>query len=151
MYGKQEKKNRNIKLVTTKRRRSYLVSEPSYHTTKFYTENLLSIEMKKTDIYTRKPVFLELSILVLIKILKDDYMKPKWGEKANPNTDIFIVYIIVYFYRDITEDAKTRFGASNYGLDRPLPKGKNKKVIGLMKDELVEGIMTKRFGLRAKT
>ena len=142
MYGKQEKKIEISNLSQQKEEEAIWCQNQ---------ENLLSIEMKKTDIYTRKPVFLELSILVLIKILKYDYMKPKWGEKANPNTDIFIVYIIVYFYRDITEDAKTRFGASNYGLDRPLPKGKNKKVIGLMKDELVEGIMTKRFGLRAKT
>ena len=42
--------HRNIKLVTTERRRNYLVSEPNYHTTKFFTENLLAIEMRKTQI-----------------------------------------------------------------------------------------------------
>ena len=41
------RKHTNIKLVTTERRRNYLVSEPNYHTTKFLTENLLAIEMKK--------------------------------------------------------------------------------------------------------
>ena len=41
------RKHRDINLVTTKRRRNYLVSEPNYHTTKFFTENLLAIEMKK--------------------------------------------------------------------------------------------------------
>ena len=41
------RKHRNIKLVTTERRRNYLVSEPNYHTTKFFTENLLATEMKK--------------------------------------------------------------------------------------------------------
>ena len=41
------KKHRDIKLVTTERRRNYLVSEPNYHTTKFFTETLLAIEMKK--------------------------------------------------------------------------------------------------------
>ena len=41
------KKYRDIKLVTTERRRKYVVSEPNYHTTKFFTENLLAIEMKK--------------------------------------------------------------------------------------------------------
>ena len=41
------RKHRDIKLVTTKRTRNYLVSEPNYHTTKFFTENLLAIEMKK--------------------------------------------------------------------------------------------------------
>ena len=39
------RKHRNIKLVTTERRRNYLVSEPNYHTTKFFTENLLAMEM----------------------------------------------------------------------------------------------------------
>ena len=40
-------KHRDIKLVTTEKRKNYLVSEPNYHTAKFYTENLLAIEMKK--------------------------------------------------------------------------------------------------------
>ena len=54
-------------------------------------------------------------------------------------------------YKDIAEDAVTRFDSSNYELDRPLPKGKNKKVIRLMKDELGGKIMKKFLGLRAKT
>ena len=41
------RKYRNIKLVTTERRRNYLVSEPNYHTAKFFTEILLAVEMKK--------------------------------------------------------------------------------------------------------
>ena len=57
------RKHRNIKLVTTERRRNYLVSEPNYHTTKFFTENLLAIEMRKTLILMNKPVYLGLSIL----------------------------------------------------------------------------------------
>ena len=40
-------KDRDIKLVKTERRNKYLVSKPNYHTTKFFTENLLRIEMKK--------------------------------------------------------------------------------------------------------
>ena len=50
LFGKameNVRKHRDIKLVTTERRRNYLVSEPNYHTTKFFTENLLAIEMKK--------------------------------------------------------------------------------------------------------
>ena len=41
------KKHRYVKLVTTERRWNYLASEPNFHTTKFFTENLLAIEMKK--------------------------------------------------------------------------------------------------------
>ena len=62
------RKHRDIKRVTTERRRNYLVSEPNYHTTKFFTENLIAIEMKKTEIIMNKPVFLGLSILELSKI-----------------------------------------------------------------------------------
>ena len=52
------RKHRNIKLVTTERRRNYLVSEPNYHTTKFFRENLVAIEMRKTQIIMNKPVYL---------------------------------------------------------------------------------------------
>ena len=54
-------------------------------------------------------------------------------------------------YKDIAEDTETRFVTSNYELNRPLTKGKNKKVIGLMKDELGGKIMKTFVGLRAKT
>ena len=54
-------------------------------------------------------------------------------------------------YKDITEDVETRFDTSNYEIDRPLPKGKNKKVSGLMKDKLGGKIMIKFVGLREKT
>ena len=50
------RKQRNNNSVVTERRRNYLVSEPNYHTTKFFTENVLSIEMKKTEILMNKPV-----------------------------------------------------------------------------------------------
>ena len=61
-------KHRYIKLVTTEIRTNYLVSEPNYHTTKSFTENVLAIEMKKTEILMNKPVCLGLSILSLSKI-----------------------------------------------------------------------------------
>ena len=54
-------------------------------------------------------------------------------------------------YKDITEDVETRFDTSNNELDRPLPKEKNKKVIGLMKVGLGGKIMIKFVGLKAKT
>ena len=64
----------------------------------------------------------------------------------------FIVYIKTdYIYTDFGEDVETRFDATNYKLDRPLLKGKNKKVIGFMKDRLGGKIMKKYVGLRAKT
>ena len=102
-----------------------------------------------------KPVYLGLSILELSKILMYefwyDYVKPKYGEKVSL-CDSFIVYIKTGdIYIGIAEDVETRFDTSNYELDRPLPKGKNKKVIGLMKDKLGRKIMTKFLRLRAQT
>ena len=80
------RKHRDIKLATTERRRNYLVSEPNYHTTKFFTEYLLAIEMEKTEILMNKPVYLGLSILELSKISMYEfwyeYVKPKSSEKA---------------------------------------------------------------------
>ena len=68
------------------------------------------------------------------------------------DTDSFIVYIKADdIYIDITGDVETKFDTWNYELDKPLPKGKNKKLIGLIKNELDEKIMTKLLGLRAKT
>ena len=72
------------------------------------------------------------------------------------DTDSFIAYIKTdVIYKDIAEDVETRFDTSNYELgcnsiDRPLPKGKNKKIIGLMKEKLCRKIMTKFVGLKVK-
>ena len=55
------------------------------------------------------------------------------------------------FYKNIAKNVEERFDTSNYGFDRPLPKGKNKKIIGLMKDELGGGIITEFVALRPKT
>ena len=57
----------------------------------------------------------------------------------------------VDIYKDVAEDDETMFDTSDYELDTPVPKVKNKKVIVLMKDELSGKIMTKFVGLRAKT
>ena len=84
-----------------------------------------------------------------------DYVKLKYGEEAKwcyMNTDSFIVLIKTDdIYKDITKNFETRFDTSNYELecnsiDRSLPKGKNKKVIGLMKDESCGKVMTKFVG-----
>ena len=112
------KKHRNIELITTKRRGNYLVSEPNYHNTKFFTENLLAIEMRKTQILMNKPVYLGLSILDLSKTVMNefwyDYVKLKYGENAKlcyMDTDSFIVHVKTDdIYKNIAEDVETRFG-----------------------------------------
>ena len=58
---KNVRKHRDIKLVTTDEKRNKLVSEPNYHTTKQFSENLLAIEMKKTKVKMNKPIYLGIS------------------------------------------------------------------------------------------
>ena len=80
------RKNKNIKLVSTERGRNYLVSEPNYHITKFFTESLLAIEKKETQILMNKLVYLDVSIVDLTKEVMYEfwygYVKPKYGENS---------------------------------------------------------------------
>ena len=126
------RKHRDIKLVTTDKKISKLVSEPNYHTINLISEDLSIIEMKKTKVKMSKPIYLGLSILEISKILMYefwyDYMKPKYNDNV-----------------------RNRFDTSNYEVNRPLPTAKNKKVIGLMKDELGGKIITEFVTLRPKT
>ena len=65
--------HRDIKLVTTDERRNELVSEPNYHTTKYFSENLLAIKMRKTKIKMNKPVYLGQAILDISKTLMYEF------------------------------------------------------------------------------
>ena len=92
------RKNRDIKLVTTDKRRNQLVPEPNYHAIKYFSENLIVIEMKKTKVKMNKPIYLGLSILEISKELMYefwyDYMKPKYGDNVKlcfMDTDSFIM------------------------------------------------------------
>ena len=73
-----------------------------------------------------------------------DYVKPKYGEKVKlcyMDTDSFTVYIKTdHIYKDVAEDVESRFDTSNYELDIPLPKGKNKKInwINQRSNELIK-------------
>ena len=153
------RKHRDIKLVTTDKKKSKLVSESNYRTINLISEDLSIIEMKKTKVKMNKPIYLGLSILEISKILMyefwDDYMKLKYGNKVKlccMDTDIFIMNIKTNdFYEDIASDVENRFDTSNYEVNRPLPTGKNKKVIGLVKDELGGKIITEFITLRPKT
>ena len=97
-----------------------------------------------------KPVFLGQAILDLSKIIMyefhDDYILPKYGENLRlcyMDTESFVYEIkIDDFYKDIADDVEARFDTSSYSCSRPLPIGKNKKFIGLMKDELGGQIMS---------
>ena len=153
------RKNRDIKLVETDHKRNKLVSEPNYHTMKLISENLSIIEMKKVKVKMKKPIYLGLSILEISKVIMYefwyDYVKNKYGDMVKlcyMDTDSLIRNIKTKdIYKDTAQDVEERFDTSNYDVDRPLSKGKNKKVIGLMKDELGGGIITEFVAFRPKT
>ena len=134
------RKHRDIKLVTTDKRRNQLVPEPNYHTTKWFSENLLAIEMKKTKVKMNKPVYLGLTILEIIKTLMHecwcDYMKPKYG-------DISIKILLMMLKKDLIHQIMK-------SIDHYLQE-KIKKVVGLTKDGLGGKIITEFVALRAKT
>ena len=146
------RKDRNIKFVTTDKKRNKLVSEPNYHTINYISEDLSIIEMNKT-------IYLGLSILDISKILMYafwyDYMKPKYDNDVKlcyMDTDSLIINIKTEdVYKDIANDVEKRFDTSNYEVNRPLPTRKNEKVIGLMKDELRGKIITEFVTLRPKS
>ena len=80
------RKHKDIKLVTTNKRRSKLVSEPNYHTMNYISEDLSIIEMKRTKVRMNKPIYLGLPVLEISKILMYelwyDYMKPKYNDNV---------------------------------------------------------------------
>ena len=155
------RKHRDNKLVTTDEKRSKLVSEPNYHTTKRFSENLLAIEMKKTKVKMNKPVYLGMSILDISKTLMYkfwyDYIKPKYEDRAKlcyTDTDSLVIHIITEdVFADISDDVERWFDTSNYDENdkRPLPIGKNKKELGFFKDELGGKIMIEICEFRSKT
>ena len=131
------------------KKRNKLVSEPNYHITKWFSEILLVIEMKKTSVKMNKLIHLGLAILSLSKILMYDYwyneMKPKYKDRIRlcyMDMDSFIMHIKTEgFYQDIADDVKRMYDTSNYTVVKPLPMGENKNKIGFMKDELGGKIM----------
>ena len=163
IYGKtvqNDRKHRDIKLVTTENKRNKLASEPNYHSSKFISKDLLIMEMEKTEVKINKPIYLGQAVLDLSKTLMYefwyDYLKPIYGEEIRlcyTDTGSFIMHIKTDdFYKDISADVDKWFDTSNFNKNdnRPLEIGKNKKVLGKFKDELGGKIMTKFVALRAK-
>ena len=115
-------KHRGIKLVTEDRRRNQLVSEPNYHATKYFSKNLLTIEMRKTKVKVNKPVYPGTSIVGISKTsvceFWYDYIKPKYGDRAKlcyMDTNSFVIHIKAEdFYKDIANDIEKSIDTSNY-------------------------------------
>ena len=136
--------------------------KPNFKSHILFGENLMGCEMGKIKVVMNKPVYLSQAILDLSKIVMYefhyDYMKQKYNsdrlQLCYMDTDSLVYHIKTKdFYADIADDVPVRFDTSGYSGDcanRPLPIGMNRKVIGLMKDELGGDIMTEFVTLRPK-
>ena len=151
----------NVKLVNTEEKLRKLTAKPNLKAPpKNFSENLISVHMKKTSLLMNKPVYLGMCILDLSKTVMFDfhynYIKPKYGDKAKllfTDTDS-LMYLIETedFFKDISEDVKDRFDTSDYPENHPsgIPTGINKKVLGMFKDEAAGKIIKEFVGLRSK-
>ena len=154
------RKHKDIKLVTNERAILRNVMKPNFKSGILFCENLMGCEMGKNKVVMNKLVYLGQAILDLSKIVMYefhyDYMNPKYGNNLKlcyMDTDSLVYNIKTKdFYEDVAGDVKERFDTSGYSEKdaRPLPIGINKKVIGLMKDELGGKIMTEFVALRPK-
>ena len=150
----------NVKLVNTQERLKKFSAKPNFKSHKIFSENLVSVHMKKTSLTMNKPVYLGMCILDLSKTIMYDfhynYIKPKYGVKAKllfTDTDSFMYEIETEdFYKDISKDVKDRFDTSDYPENHPsgIPTGINKKVLGMFKDEAAGKRIKEFVGLRAK-
>ena len=160
---KNIRKHKDIKLVTNEKAYLRNVMKPNFKSGVLFGENLMGCEMGKIKVVMvvmNKPVYLGQAILNLSNIIMYefhyDYMKPKYDENLKlcyMDTDSLVYHIKTEdFYEDITGDVKERFDMSGYSKKdaRPLPIRLNKKVIGLMKDELGGKIMSEFVALRPK-
>ena len=163
VFGKTMENIRNrvdVKLVNTEEKLRKLVAKPNFRSRKIFSENLVSVHMKKTSLTMNKPVYLGMCILELSKTIMYEfhynYIKPKYGEKAKllfTDTDSLMYEIETEdFYKDISGDVKDRFDTSDYPENHPsgIPTGINKKVLGMMKDEAAGKIIKEFVGLRSK-
>ena len=152
-------KHINIKLVNDEEEYLRNVMRPNFKSGTLLGPDLMGCEIGKIKVVMSKPVYLGQAILDLSKMIMYefhyDYMKGKYTDdkltQYYMDTDSLIYSIKTDdFYKDITDDVETRFDTSSYVPDWPLPIGLNKKVIGLMNDELCGEIMREFVSLRPK-
>ena len=166
VFGKTMENVRNrvsIELVKDAERAAKLVNKPDFEELKIFDEFLIAVKRRKTKVWMNKPVYVGMSILDLSKTLmfsfQYEFVKKKWEkvEVLYTDTDSLVLFIETDdFFRDISEDVAEWFDTNDYAKDHPavlegLPiVKKNKKKIGLMKDDCGGKILTEWVGLRPK-
>ena len=169
VFGKTMENVRNrvdIRLVNDTEKLLKLASKPNFQSHIRFSDDLVAVQMKRTELVLNKPIYLGMSILDISKNLMYDfhykYIKPKFGSRSQltyTDTDSLTYDIETDdFYKDISQDVEKWFDTSNYpknhvdrnGNKSAIPVGMNKKVPGLFKDECGGKQITESAILRSK-
>ena len=135
------------------------IARPNFHSRSIFDENLIAVQMSRTQITIRKPIYVGLSILDISKTVvyrfHYEYMWKRFKDKGKvlyTDTDSLVYFIKdIDVYEVMKKDLLQEFDTSDYAKDNPfnMPR-ENCKKLGLMKDELNGNIMLEFVGLRAK-
>ena len=151
------RKRINVILVTEAKRLKKLVSKPNYEDFIVFHEHLLGVRLKQETLKLNKPIYIGFSVLELSKLAMFEFhyrhMKPKYGDNLKlcfTDTDSLLYEITTDdVYKDMQEDSHL-YDTSDYPTTHSLHSNKNKKIPGLMKDEMNGAIIEEFVGLRAK-
>ncbi|XP_031789254.1 uncharacterized protein LOC116418324 [Nasonia vitripennis] len=164
IYGKtmeNERKRIDVKLVTKWGGRygtEALVAKPNFHSCSIFEENLVAVELARTEITVRKPLYIGLCVLDLSKSLVYDfhyeYMRDRVGDRCKllyTDTDSLVYELTDINMYEVMRQDIDHFDTSDYPETNQfgIPRA-NKKVVGLMKDECCGRVMTEFVGLRSK-
>ena len=151
------RKRINVILVTEAKRLKKLASKPNYEDFIVFHEHLLGVRLKQETLKLNKPIYIGFSVLELSKLAMFEFhyrhMEPKYGDNLKlcfTDTDSLLYEITTDdVYKDMQEDLHL-YDTSDYPTTHSLHSNKNKKIPGLMKDEMNGAIIEEFVGLRAK-
>ncbi|XP_031784108.1 uncharacterized protein LOC116417093 [Nasonia vitripennis] len=134
------------------------ISKPNFHSISIFNDNLVAIQLNKTDILMNKPIYVGLVVLDLSKTLMYDFHYNYIRQMYKDNCKLLYTDTHSFIYAvkcdDFYEDMKKnihKFDTSDYPADNVFNMPcVNKKVVGLMKDECNGQILTEFVELRSK-
>ena len=151
------RKHQNIELVHTERRLKKLSAKPTFKSTKIFSEDLVAVELTRAKVKLCKPSYCGMCILDLSKVAMYDFyynfLKRKYSDRVQlqmTDTDSLLIFCQCEdLYNDL-RDHTDLFDFSEYPRNHYLYSEKNKKTLGLMKDETNSSPIAEFVGLRSK-
>ncbi|KAK3083783.1 hypothetical protein FSP39_003181 [Pinctada imbricata] len=151
------RKRMNVELVHKKERLRKVCAKPNFQSFKIFNEDLVAVNLRKTNIVLNRPIYAGFCILDIAKLFMFqfhyDFVKSKYGNKASllfTDTDSLCYEIETHdFYKDMSEHISL-FDTSNFEKEHYLYSKANCKVLGKMKDECGGRPIQTFVGLRPK-